>query len=150
MGAGGVSIDSVVPQGTFHFSSDWKHVKHTTDDQQNIHIMVSATCASYRLTMHSYDAPKVSKNFAAGIQFLPANFVENTTSEHAYMSFINRFGTHYINQMTLGGRWGFQAMISASNYKKLLNDDVNIDIGISGVANKSVGFNFGLNSSTYD
>eukprot|EP00929_Paragymnodinium_shiwhaense_P103008 TRINITY_DN6628_c0_g1_i1.p1 TRINITY_DN6628_c0_g1~~TRINITY_DN6628_c0_g1_i1.p1 ORF type:complete len:632 (-),score=135.12 TRINITY_DN6628_c0_g1_i1:346-2241(-) len=131
------SIDLDMFDVAFDFSTDTKHITQTTETKESIFAQITATCAVYELTMHMYDHPPLDPNFLAGAGMLPSTVDED---EEAYMTFIHRFGTHVVNQMTLGGRWGWSMEFKAHDYQNLLDDSVSVDLGLHYAGKIKAGF----------
>eukprot|EP00929_Paragymnodinium_shiwhaense_P056401 TRINITY_DN2821_c0_g2_i1.p1 TRINITY_DN2821_c0_g2~~TRINITY_DN2821_c0_g2_i1.p1 ORF type:complete len:482 (-),score=123.30 TRINITY_DN2821_c0_g2_i1:131-1576(-) len=137
------SIDLEMFDVAFDFSIDTKHVTDTTETHESIFAHITATCAVYEMTMHMYDHPEFDPNFLAGVNMLPTTVDED---EEAYMTFIKRFGTHVVNQMTLGGRWGWSMEFKNHSFQNLLDDSVSIDLGLHYAGKIKAGFD--VNHST--
>eukprot|EP00929_Paragymnodinium_shiwhaense_P056398 TRINITY_DN2821_c0_g1_i1.p1 TRINITY_DN2821_c0_g1~~TRINITY_DN2821_c0_g1_i1.p1 ORF type:complete len:501 (-),score=95.05 TRINITY_DN2821_c0_g1_i1:326-1756(-) len=139
------SIDLELFDIAFDFSIDTKHVTDTTETHESIFAQITATCAVYELTMHLYDHPPFDPNFLAGASMLPSTVDED---EEAYMTFIARFGTHVVNQMTLGGRWGWSMEFKNHSFQSLLDDSVSIDLGLHYAGKIKAGFDVNHTTDT--
>lgn len=92
------------------------------------------------LTLHSYrvpSSPSLSPEFLAHVQSLPAEYTAET--QGLYRRFIETYGTHYIQQVCLGGRLTWFTSIrsclatvnghSASQAKDCINTGLSIGLG---------------------
>jgi len=62
----------------------------------------------------------------------------------AYAQFLRAFGTHYVSSMKVGGRWGMQMSFKSNSYQALIDNNVNVNLGINAVAG-AVSGGIGLN-----
>jgi hypothetical protein len=139
--ATGIGINFEAFGAAFQFSVESKHISQTTDTQQSIYAQLESTCAVYQLAMNVYDPPVVSSDFLEGAKSLPLSY-----DEDAYMTFIQVFGTHYIRQLKLGGRWGWLIEFSMKDFQSMLDDQVNFNLGLSYAGRIKAGLN--INSTT--
>ena len=109
----------------FQFGIDSKHVSDTTITQDSIFAQLESTCAAYQLNMNRYKTPNVTEEFVYGAQSLTDIY-----DEAAYMEFIQTFGTHYIQQLRLGGRWGWLIEMNRKSFQKMLDDSINWQLGL--------------------
>jgi len=79
-------------------------------------------CTAYAATVQLYDAPKLSSDFLALAESLPDNY-----DLDAYSALMQTFGTHVINGMLLGGRFGQQSTFTTEDYTQMLTEKVDIE-----------------------
>ena len=127
----------------FGLSVDSKHVRQTTENRQSIFSHVTAQCSVYKLSMHTFDAPALDSNFAAGVQYLPLEF-----DEHKYYRFIHEFGTHAVVAMVLGGRWGWQSEFRLNDFQKLVDDSIDVSANIGYAGKVKAGLNVSGSTNT--
>lgn len=117
------SVSEVVSKVTNQDSSDWKvglshedygsvEVGGTRSDQYNFasarlkedkfsFSIYSSSCTHYRYRVS--DTPPLSAEFKKDVAQLPSNYNHNTKAQ--YRRLINTYGTHYIREANLGGRF---------------------------------------------
>ena len=137
----GFGIDLELFGASFQFSIDSKHITKTTIDEESIYAIMESTCAAYQLNMNAYLTPNITDDFRYGVDTLT-----DVYDETAYMTFIQTFGTHYIRELRLGGRWGWLIEFKRKSFQKMLDDSINWNIGLSYAGKVKAGFN--LNGST--
>jgi len=84
-----------------------------------------AQCAVYKINLEVYNHPPLHADFINGVQSLPAEY-----NEEEYMNFLRNFGTHYVQRMTLGGRWGWQSEFKYDDFQRLLNERIDVKAGL--------------------
>ena len=120
----------------FQFGIDSKHVADTTISKESIYAQLESSCAVYQLNMNRYKTPNVSEEFFYGAQSLTDIYDEDT-----YMQFIQTFGTHYIGQLRLGGRWGWLIEMKRNSFQKMLDDSIDWQLGLQYAGKVKAGFN---------
>mmetsp|Transcript_77951 Transcript_77951/g.208333 ORF Transcript_77951/g.208333 Transcript_77951/m.208333 type:complete len:455 (+) Transcript_77951:69-1433(+) len=118
----------------FTGSHDYEDVDEETREVLSIFAQVTAECAAYGLTMHMYDHPNFSPEVVNAVKQLPAAY-----DETAYMTFIDRYGTHAIGAVTVGGRWGWQMSFEQITYQHMVTHKVDIGTGIKYAAEERAG-----------
>eukprot|EP00451_Oxyrrhis_marina_P003083 CAMPEP_0204255736 /NCGR_PEP_ID=MMETSP0468-20130131/3383_1 /ASSEMBLY_ACC=CAM_ASM_000383 /TAXON_ID=2969 /ORGANISM="Oxyrrhis marina" /LENGTH=451 /DNA_ID=CAMNT_0051229639 /DNA_START=29 /DNA_END=1384 /DNA_ORIENTATION=+ len=121
----GIEIDLGFFGIEFAFSIDFETVENQTRKDESIFAQISSQCATYALTTHLYDHPAVDDDFLYGVRSLPTTY-----DEKAYMTFISRFGTHVVNALQAGGRWGWQMEMSRVDYETMMENKIDIELGI--------------------
>jgi len=121
----------------FTLSLDFKNTENATRSNTSVFAHVSAECAAYEITMHTYDHPPVDSNFAAGAKYLSEDY-----DEEMYMEFLKNFGTHVVTRLTVGGRWGWQMSFDKFKYTNLLDHSVDIGAGIEYAGKIKAGIKF--------
>lgn len=112
----------------FKASAGYKSKTQQISTNKKVYVSSSAECAVYQATLRAYGGrPSLSAQFTAGIQTLIA-----TTDISKYHQFIDRFGTHYPESMTLGARYGFSSVLTVDGYQKL--KETQVDIGYAASA----------------
>lgn len=117
-------------------SVDTHNVHQMTQKNASIFYLESFTCSIYTLSMGFFAHPKISDNFKMGVMdFLPTEY-----SEDQYMTFLSNFGTHVVNSLDVGGRWGWQVSIDSSYVHQLDEEGHDVDVGLNVAAQVSAGF----------
>jgi hypothetical protein len=77
-------------------SRSWERLQNTTTVQKMSLTHATAECQAYEIILDKFALPALSEDFKLGaIQ----SFVRNNWTE-----FIEEFGTHYVHEITMGGR----------------------------------------------
>ena len=93
----------------------------------SVYITSEATCSVFLASLEKYSKPILSNNFMAGLATLG-------TDLNAYYEFIDNVGTHYVDKVKLGAKFGYITSISTSNYLKLTSMGVNVAAAASSAA----------------
>jgi len=133
----GISLNAGFDGIEFSLSLDFKNINSETRNKTSIFAHVDAQCAAYDLTLHTYDHPPLDPNFVAGVKYLPLNY-----SEAEYMEFLRNFGTHVVTQLQVGGRWGWQMKFDRFSYTNMLDNSVDVELGIKYAGEVQAGFGF--------
>ncbi len=93
----GFSYKGKVVQASFSLSVEWKTVHNKTIHDQSVFISSSASCEVYEMEVPTFADIELSDDFVAGVKY---------SLEHKnWEKFIEIFGTHYLHQTVLGGRF---------------------------------------------
>jgi len=140
----GANIGFKGPKGAsdnvnFEFGIDVRKTRNHTNDRSRIYAQASAVCTAYQLIMNQFFLPNVTENFERGVAMMPVAF-----DMDAYASFLRAFGTHYVTSMKVGGRFGMQMTFKSNKYQALIDNNVNVNLGIHAVVG-AVSGGFGIN-----
>ncbi|XP_062396155.1 perforin-1-like [Sardina pilchardus] len=98
------SVSSLTESSTSSIENDWK-VGMGVSGVANAQLAGSQSAES-KFALHSYrvpSAPPLNPEFQQHVDSLPHEYSINTA--YLYQRFINTYGTHYIQQVNLGGRF---------------------------------------------
>eukprot|EP00727_Mastigamoeba_balamuthi_P000634 m51a1_g10568 hypothetical protein (548) ;mRNA; r:41198-43458 len=90
---------------------------------------------------------RLSSQFLAEANALPMS--NETNYKAAYFKFFAQWGTHYIREMTVGGRLVFTYFITSSDYKKSVESSVDVSSGVSMAMMGSCKVNVDVSSKDY-
>eukprot|EP00966_Prymnesium_polylepis_P008689 200337-Prymnesium_polylepis.1 len=93
--------------------------------------------------MHTYDHPALDDNFVMGVKSLPPTY-----DEAAYMPFLTNFGTHAVDKLKVGGRWGSQYEFRLHDFTSMMDDSLDIDLAIKYMGKVNAGFSVNSSSAT--
>lgn len=110
---------------SFSFGIESTKIRKKTDNREEIYAHASAVCSAYQIAMHTGKQAPVNANFQHFVKNLPLEY-----DQEAYTKMIKEFGTHYINRMKVGGRWGHQMVFKSSDYAALEDDEIKVDFEI--------------------
>ncbi len=91
-----VSGGTAIWQASFSASTEYNRVSDTLKSNSKSVIKSEATCSTYEAAVHSNPAPKFTENFF--------NNVADLAKNRDYYTFLDRFGTHYVEKIRMGSR----------------------------------------------
>lgn len=120
---GGVEIEAF--QSKFSGSFSYQKVKTDLDTNEVVMVVTGAQCGAYTLTNNPGDiaGAEFSPGFATEVFGLPLNY-----SVQAYADFVSKYGTHYVNKITLGSAYYRHNKISKETFVRTTNSGR--DIGV--------------------
>jgi hypothetical protein len=80
----------------------------------------SAECQAYEIILDKFALPKLSEDFAAGAVY--------SLQQGNWTEFIEEFGTHYIHEITMGGRATQETSYTYDSVSKMESLDIDINI----------------------
>merc|ERR1719461_789560 len=119
---------------SYTLSNDARMIRNETNTHEAMFYQVSSTCAAYELAMYHFDLPEVSPDLQMAVSELPLNF-----SMDAYVQLIIDFGTHYVDSLQVGARWGAQYTFETPQVQMLLDQFVNMEDGLKQLAKTTYG-----------
>merc|ERR1712048_1244469 len=118
----------------FDLGVDVRNTRNHTDNKEEIYASASTTCSAYQLSMNMFDQADLKNDFKKGVAMMPTDFDMET-----YARFLTVFGTHYVSEMKVGGRWGLQMSFKSETYQALIDHHVNVHAGVKFVAGVASG-----------
>lgn len=118
----------------FAANRDYRLVSDTTKNNQTIIVQSSAQCVLYAVALYLNDAPKLDPAFLTLVAQLPTTY-----DEYAYTTLVDKYGTHVVTSMNLGGRFGQRSALADIGYVDLLKGNVNIEYSAALAAQVSSG-----------
>ena len=91
-----------VVDAAFSASTEYNRVRQTIESNTKSIIKSEACCTAYEGFMNTGTPPKLSENFIAFVKRLPES--------KEYGDFLNSFGTHFIDSVDMGARFGILVM----------------------------------------
>ena len=115
---------------SFSTSDDYQQVHKSTENRQTMYISSQAQCEAYGA---SVDGATFLISFVDSVLHLPD--VVNSSTQAAYLNFIQEYGTHIASAIKMGGRYGIRSEFTTQNYSALSSTDLNIkaSAGYSGL-----------------
>jgi hypothetical protein len=95
----------------FTANSDFNDMSSSVQSDKT-YISSEASCSVYRVQLNKYDLPNLSDNFKKGFKSLAGKTYSNNKID--YHKFIDTFGTHYLNDITMGSRYTHISEVSKS------------------------------------
>ena len=128
---------------SFGASIGFHNVKKLTEGSAHSLTQAEASCCAYQAEMFEFIKPKFNRNFIAGLSTLTEEF--NPT---VYYRFIKAFGTHYVQQSTMGAIFGQQSTFDKDSWSTYLENGWDITLGATASAiaamasfNATLGYN---------
>lgn len=120
----------------FKFSASWSYKKiyNLVEERNRTIIANEANCAIYCLRGQTFSPRIFSEDFLMGVSFL-----SNDVDDPIYLEFIDSFGTHYINSMTLGSDFASFAEFNWYSWKEINDEKIDISVASSIVSKISGG-----------
>ena len=115
---------------SFSASADYQQVHQSTENGQTMYISSQALCEAYGA---SVDGATFLGSFINSVLYLPD--VLNSSTQAAYLNFIQEYGTHIATAIKMGGRYGIRSEFTTQNYSSLSSTGINIkaSAGYSGL-----------------
>ncbi len=127
-------VEGTVKGIEFSASIEFKNVSEDTSKLKKVWIESKADCKVYQGTLSSFAPPKLSDNFLQGLHSL--NGLTYSKNKEAFLHFISVFGTHYVNRVTMGARFGARTKLTVENLSSLRSNSVTMkrSLGIDKLA----------------
>jgi hypothetical protein len=90
-------------QLSFTASAEWKSMANKTMNSSTTVSQATAECHSYEISMDIFTYPPISSNFSTN--------VINCYKSNDWSSLLDRYGTHFVYQTTMGGRITYEVSI---------------------------------------
>ena len=132
-----VSVTGGYGPASFSASADYKSVKSGTSSQSNIYISNQGVCSVYNTNVNPASYPTVDPTFLKEVQALPATYTSATKA--AYMTFLQKHGTHYFSQMRMGAKYGYLSQLSQTAWSTMNVQGITVSAAASYSAMASVG-----------
>lgn len=133
------SIEGTIKGIEFSASNEFKNIYEDTEKKKIVYINSSADCKVYKGLLSNYNPPAFSDDFMSGLNSVSTLPFEN--NKEAFYKFINNFGTHFVEEVTMGARFGARTKVTTSNLSKLRQNTLTIKraLGIEKLAKLSTG-----------
>ena len=141
-----VSVNGGFGAASFSASVDYKSVQQGTSSQSSIYISNQGSCSVYNTNINTAAFPAVNPTFLKEVQALPATYT--ATTKAAYMSFLQRHGTHYFTQMRMGAKYGYLSTVTQDSWTKMQSQGITVSAAASYSAAISVGVTAMTSSQT--
>ena len=120
---------------SFSTSDDYQQVHKSTEYGKTMYISSQAQCEAYGA---SVDGAAFLTDFINSVFYLPE--VVNSSTQAAYLNFIQEYGTHIATAIKMGGRFGIRSEFTTQNYSSLSSTGINIkaSAGYSGLVHVGI------------
>lgn len=123
---------------SFGASADFNSVKEGTKDRETTYTSSLARCTTYTVYVEDFSHLSFHKDFAKEVKNLLTEY--NAKDENSpYISFIEKYGTHLISKLIMGGRFGILSSLDKQGMKSLSDKGfkASISAGYSGIVDVS-------------
>jgi len=136
----------------FSGSDDYQTINKGFTQEQSQYVMSTATCCSYNFKHQDGGSSSVlEKGFVDAVWKLPPEYDEN-----AYSQFVDRYGTHYVKEVTMGSKYAEIYRISTADMRKMEASHTNVQhaaevkacAAFAGIASIHAGAGYGSSHST--
>ena len=126
--------------GSFQLDSDWSSFNSENRKSSTEKITSTADCVVYHVKFPKYARrPDFTTNFLRGVRALEVatrSPVDGVPPLLPYYRFFDEFGTHWMEQIQMGARFGITTLIEESELDKLTKSGLSIDVSASLAWNK--------------
>jgi len=123
---GSVKADFEGWGAAFSASVSWKQVKSGSESQNRVYMESLATCTAYSIMANAFTPPRVTKSFAAGINYLPTEYNSETASHFEF--FIRVFGTHVMFGAEFGGAYGQVSEFTHTAWNRMKSNGLDVEL----------------------
>ena len=110
---------------SFSASVDYKSVHEATSRSESRFYSTKAQCMVYSASI-SYEVAKLSSDFVNSVSKLSHENSDSKETISKYRNFINQYGTHFVNSMRMGGRYGYRSEVSNSKSMDMTSQGLNV------------------------
>lgn len=116
-----VNIKAKYDGASFSASTDYKWVKGQTSSKQHVFTESSAVCCVYTSSVNQYARPPFSHNFKLAVERMPTTY-----QAASFAKFIDSFGTHVPETVSMGGRFGVRSTFSNNSWSMMSSSNLDI------------------------
>lgn len=113
----------------FSASADYQRVSSGTSSSEETVTQSEASCCAYSGELPAFDLPDYHPTFLNGLMSLTEEY-----DEAVYRTFINAFGTHYVQKGFMGAVYGEQSIISSEARQSFESQSLDIRAAASASA----------------
>lgn len=95
-----------------HVDASYSHTTHTNKDY--FYALTETSSTAYSLSLRDDSEAMLMGNFATEMKKLPKKFTPE--NQNTFFAFFRKYGSHYVDQVIMGGRLYFSTSISKSHY----------------------------------
>ncbi|XP_065674799.1 uncharacterized protein LOC136091314 [Hydra vulgaris] len=127
---GGVSgsVTTKIPplvQSSFSSSNEYKNNKKFFESTKGVMTLRDATCATYSVVISSYQPPPFSDGFKDALtQLNDATNKDKKEQKRAFRKFVREFGTHFLQQATMGARTAVTRRYTQKEFRNSTDDQI--------------------------
>jgi len=122
--------------GSFSASASFKAVLEGSSSNEQMYVESKADCRIFTGHLNIYLPPKLDNTFVKAIDYIDELNFEDSKDE--YFTFITFFGTHFINSIEMGARYGYLEKTTIKEYASGTSISASLSVsGSYGVGNAS-------------
>merc|ERR550534_443921 len=111
---------------SFSMSNDYKQVNKKTEEYHRTFTMTKIMCPTYIADLHGGDdGMHMTERFINFVKKLPLDYEGN---EDEYGAFVKQFGTHYVEQITMGSLYAMQLEFEEKKMNELKEKENNLKL----------------------
>jgi len=131
--ADSLSVDAKVSGGfgffSFSASMDYQSVSEGTSSEHAVYVETKADCKVFEGHLKLYDPPLFEDEFLIGLKTLKGKpYAKN---KFLWIKFLNYFGTHFVQSIEMGARYGYRMKLSESAYSSLQSQSIDVSASAS-------------------
>eukprot|EP01022_Parablepharisma_sp_SALTPOND_P022986 TRINITY_DN47360_c0_g1_i1.p1 TRINITY_DN47360_c0_g1~~TRINITY_DN47360_c0_g1_i1.p1 ORF type:complete len:543 (+),score=25.14 TRINITY_DN47360_c0_g1_i1:347-1975(+) len=128
------SISASVPLGKFSYSQSYQEMSKDMQKKDFVYILSKAECSAYEAAPSRDELPDFTGSFIKSVKRLPKEY-----NYKLYLRFIETYGTHLIERLTMGARYYYLFRIDTYSYSKARSEGINTLVAASILASKFSG-----------
>jgi MAC/Perforin domain len=137
-----VSVNGGFGGAEFKASTSYRTKSEEIKTKKYVYVNSKATCSVYNAAYEPYSAPKLSESIQRGLLTIGSkSFAEDST---VYFNLIDQFGTHQVQSMTMGAKYGQISKLTREAVSRLTQEGITV----STAASYSGSFSIGGSTST--
>ncbi|XP_012563000.1 uncharacterized protein LOC100205745 [Hydra vulgaris] len=121
----GVGVKTTIPplvDAAFSSSNEYRNNELFFSQKRGVLTLRDATCATYTVRISPFDPPPFSDGFVNSL--IRLNNTDESKREAVVNDFIREFGTHFLQQTTMGARTAITRRYSADEFKLSTDDQI--------------------------
>jgi hypothetical protein len=128
----------------FAFTSSFGYRKMTStmERKKSVYIISSATCDYYFVKLRKQMPPSFDDDFLIWLSKL-----DTSDSNTTYIEFMDRFGTHFLSEVTFGARFSNEYEMSLNDYHSIMETQYSASVRASFTGKVSIGAGLSLETS---
>ena len=99
---------------SFSASASYKHISEGSKSNNKVFIEQKADCRVYQGQINYFKPPAFDETFVTANKFLSETTFEESSDD--FYEFINFYGTHFLDKLTMGARYGYLNEMSLDEY----------------------------------
>ncbi|XP_047127224.1 uncharacterized protein LOC100215169 [Hydra vulgaris] len=128
MGDVGAEVSTTIPpliESSFSSSNEYRDNKDFFTKKKGVLALRDATCATYTVRISPYKPPPFSEGFKIALQSLNDSIGKSTEEiKESFNDFIREFGTHFLQQTTMGARTAITRRYSGEEFRQSRDDSI--------------------------
>jgi len=114
----------------FSASSGYKQISEGTKSSKTVYIESKADCRVFKGHIEYYNPPLFYSVFVKALKYLSEKDFEKFKDD--YYIFIDYYGTHFIDTINMGARFGYMQKMSAEEYSSMNSSQIKAALSASG------------------